>query len=271
MKEYFEANKRHWDELVPIHEASTYYDVDAFRAGQTSLHPLEIAELGDVAGMTLLHLQCHFGLDTLSWARRGATVTGADFSPAAITAARALTTELGIAAEFVESDVYSLPGAVSGQFDIVYTSYGTYFWLPDLARWAGVIAYFLAPGGTFYMADFHPILVIFDDVTSEEDELRVRRSYFAGAEPLRFEEDGSYADREAELANRTTYSWPHSLGEMVSALTAAGLRIEFLHEFDYTVEQWFPFMDLGPDGMWRLTKHHGSLPLLFSVRATKPA
>ncbi len=271
MDDFLETNRRHWDELVPIHRASAYYGVGAVRAGDSSLHGLELEELGDVAGKTLLHLQCHIGLDTISWARAGATVTGVDFSPAAIAAARSLANELGIAARFVESDVYSLPERLGGLFDVVFTSYGTYFWLPDLSRWAEVIRHFLAPGGTFYIADFHPLLGIFDEAAGEEDDLRVSRPYFPTGEPLRFEEEGSYADRGAKLTNRTTYSWPHPLSEIVSALIEAGLRIEHLHEFDYSVEQWFPFMEQGDDGMWRLTKHSGSLPLLFSIKATNPA
>ena len=267
MDDYFEANRRHWDELVPIHQASAYYEIEAFRAGKLSLRALEREELGDVAGKTLLHLQCHFGLDTMSWARLGATVTGADFSPVAISAARSLAEEIAIEARFVESDVYSLPEKLDGEFDIVFTSYGTYFWLPDLSRWAEVIRHFLAPGGTFYIADFHPTSGMLED---SEEGLRLQYPYFGSGEPLLIEEDGSYADREAKVTNRTTYSWPHPLGEIVTALIEAGLRIEYVHEFDYSPEQWFRNMDQGDDGMWRLRETSPSVPLLFSIRATNP-
>jgi SAM-dependent methyltransferase len=267
--DYIETNRKHWDELVPIHEASAFYDVDRFRAGESRLHALEREEVGDVHGKTLLHLQCHFGLDTLSWAREGAAVTGVDFSHAGIEAARRLVGDTGISARFIWSDVYTLPQVLDERFDIVYTSYGTYFWLPDLAAWARVVSHFLAPGGFFYIADFHPFMAIFADEPGTED-LRVHYPYFPAKGPIRLDDDGSYADRTARLQHRTTFSWPHSIGEIVTALAEAGLRIEYLHEFRHTVEQWFPFMDRGPDGLWRLQKHGESLPLLFSIKATKP-
>ena len=268
MSEYLDVNKRHWDELVPIHLRSNYYDVEAFRAGKTSLHALEREELGGVPGKTLLHLQCHFGLDTLSWAREGAIVTGADFSEPAIEAGRALAAECGIEARFVVSDLYLLPQRLEGQFDIVFTSYGALCWLPDIKRWAEVVAHFLRPGGTFYIVEFHAMSGVFimePDVT----DLIVREPYFPIDEPLVFEDDGSYAHRDAKLANRLTYSWPHPVSEVVSSLIDAGLRIEFLHEFPFTIEQVFPFMERDDDGYWRLTKGDGSVPLLYSFKATK--
>jgi len=268
--EYLEANRQHWDELVPIHFRSNYYDVETFRAGKTSLHALERQELGGVSGKTLLHLQCHFGLDTLSWAREGATVTGVDFSEPAIEAARELADECGIEARFVVSDVYSLPQRLEGRFDVVFTSYGALCWLPDIKRWAGVVAHFLRPGGTFYIVEFHAMSGVFSTDPWEVTDLVVREPYFPTDEPLVFEDNGSYADRDAKLANRLTYSWPHPVGEVVTALIDAGLRIEFLHEFPFTIEQIFPFMERAPDGYWRLTQGDGSVPLLYSIKATKP-
>jgi ubiquinone/menaquinone biosynthesis C-methylase UbiE len=269
MSEYLEANRRHWDELVAVHAATPFYDVDGFRAGKCTLKPTELDELGDVRGKSLLHLQCHFGLDTLSWARRGATVTGVDFSRAAIDQARALASESGIDARFIQSDVYALPDALDERFDIVFTSYGVLFWLADIERWASVAARFLEPGGTFYIIEFHPVMGIFekrDDLL----ELQVAYPYFAQPEPLRFEDDGSYADRSAKVENRVTYSWTHSLADVVSALIAAGLRIDFLHEFPHCSEQFFPFMEERSPGKWYLTMHDGSVPLLYSIKATKP-
>jgi len=268
MDEYYDVNRRRWNELVPVHLRSSFYNVAGFRAGQTSLHSLELEELGDVRGKSLLHLQCHFGLDTLSWAREGAIATGVDFSNPAIEAARSLATECEIDARFVLSDVYSLPGKLDEQFDIIYTSYGVTFWLPDLSRWAEVIARFLRPGGTFYIVEFHPAAGIFDNEPDVTD-LVVRYPYFPSGEPLRFEDDGSYADRSAKLKHRTTYSWPHPISEVVTSLIAAGLRLEFLHEFPFTIEHVFPFMEQGPDAYWRLMKSDGSVPLLFSIKATK--
>jgi len=270
--EYIEANRRHWDEVVAVHTASEFYDVAAFKAGERRLKPVELAELGDVRGKTLLHLQCHFGIDTLCWARdEGAIVTGADFSVNAVETARALADEMGIDARFVCSNIYELPQNLDGQFDIVFTSYGVLHWLPDLPRWARVAAHFVKPGGTFYIAEFHPISLIFDD---EDDvtELRVRYPYFPRAEPLVFDHAGTYAaDRSVPLANRRTYEFPHPVSDVVTALIDAGLRIEFLHEFPFSTSKFLPFTEKLPDGSVRLTKHDGCVPLLFSVKATKPA
>ena len=270
--EYFEANRRHWDELVGIHAGSAYYDAASFKAGRSKLKPVEREELGDVRGQTLLHLQCHFGLDTLSWAREGAIVTGADFSPPAIEAARALAAETGIDARFVLSDIYSLPERLDGQFDIVFTSYGALCWLPDLRRWAQVVSHFLKPGGAFYMVEFHAMAGIFEWGEQVQD-LEVRYPYFPTRDPLRFEDDGSYADRSAQLQNKLTYSWPHPPSEVVTSLIQAGLRIELLHEFPFSIEKFFPnseLMEERADGLFYLTKYDGSIPLMYSVKARKP-
>lgn len=267
--EYFEANRRHWDELVPIHLQSRYYDVEGFRSGKTSLCRVELRELGpNVRGKTLLHLQCHFGLDTLSWARMGATVTGIDISSSAIEAARALAAECGIEARFLVSDVYSSPKVLQEQFDIVYTSYGVLCWLPDVTGWASVAAQFVKPGGIFYMVEFHPFPAVFD-ASEGMQRLRIRYPYFTPEEPIRTEEDGSYAAPEARLANRVTYSWSHGIGEVVSALIAAGLRVEYLHEFPFTVERFYDILEEVAPREFRLDEHDGSMPFLYSVRAEK--
>ena len=269
MNEFTEANRRHWDECVPVHVASEMYDVEAFKAGRSKLKPVELEELGDVRGKTLLHLQCHFGLDTLSWAREGALVTGIDFSAPAIDAARSLAAECNIDARFLVSELYALPEVLDGQFDIVFTSYGALCWLPDVPRWARIVAHFLRPGGTFYMVEFHAMAGVFDETPTVTD-LHVRYPYFLTPDPLRFDDDGTYADRAATLQHRTTYSWPHPTSEVVTALIDAGLRIEFFHEFPFTVEAWFPFMRETEHRTYRLTKHDGCVPLMYSVKATKP-
>jgi SAM-dependent methyltransferase len=268
--DYTEANRRHWDEIVPIHAGSEFYDVASFKAGKSKLKPVELEEVGDVRGRTMLHLQCHFGLDTLSWAREGAIVTGADFSEQAIETARALAAETGVEARFVVSDLYRLPENLDGQFDIVFTSYGAIYWLPDIRRWAQVAAHFVRPGGTFYIAEFHPFAWVFDDEPDVTD-LHVRYPYFQTGEPVRFEIEGTYADRTAAVEHRVTYSWPHPLGDIVTALIDAGLRIEFLHEFPFSTYQFLPFTEQVSDHVVRLTKHDGCVPLLFSIKATKPA
>jgi SAM-dependent methyltransferase len=192
------GNQNLWDEWTDIHIHSDYYDLRSFKAGRCSLRSIEIEELGDVTSKSLLHLQCHFGLDTLSWARRGAEVTGADFSDRAISFARQLSNEMAIPANFVHSDVIELPSLLDDEFDIVFTSYGVLAWLPDLTRWAEVIAHFLKPGGIFYIVEFHPFFCVFDDSDDIED-LRVAYPYFEAKKPLEVPVRGSYADRDARL------------------------------------------------------------------------
>ena len=269
VNEFTETNRRHWDEITPVHVASEFYDVRSFKAGKSKLKPVELEELGDVRGNSLLHLQCHFGLDTLSWAREGAVVTGIDFSEPAIEAAGALAAETGIDARFLVSDIYALPENLSGQFDIVCTSYGVLGWLPDIGRWAEIAAHFVRPGGMFYLAEFHPVSQIFDDAPDVTD-LRVRYPYFPLEEPLRFDDLGTYTDRAAQFKNSTTNEWPHPVSEVLTSLIDAGLRIEFLHEFPHTSFQFVPLMEAVDDKTFRLTKHDGSVPLVYSIKATKP-
>ena len=270
MDERIEANRRHWDEAVPINMASAEYDVAGFGPGKGSLKPVELEEVGDVRGKSLLHLQCHFGLDTLSWAMEGAAVTGADFSEPAIATARKLAEKHGIAARFVVSDIYDLPDRLDGQFDVVFTSYGALNWLPDMKRWARIVAHFLKPGGTFYIVEFHPVMMIFDD-DPKATELRVRYPYFGEFGPVRSEEDGNYADLNAKFKNRVTYDFPHSTSEVVTELIGAGLRIEFFHEFPFVNWKYLRSMEQVDKHSYRLAKSHGSVPLLYSIRAIKPA
>lgn len=269
MDDLLRANQRRWDELTGEHEASSFYDVAGFKRGKDRLRSIELEELGDVAGRTMLHLQCHFGLDSMAWARRGASVTGVDFSAESISLARALSEELAIPARFIHSDIYELSGALDGQFDIVFTSYGVLHGLPDLARWGAVIAHFLKPGGIFYIVEDHPFFRVFR--ARPGDEFRAERSYFHSDDPQRIEVTGSYATG-TEGATGVQYIWDHSLGDVVNALVQAGLVIEFLHEFPYAARAKFPFMIQGEDGWWRLpADRHGTIPFLFSLQARKPA
>ncbi len=266
MNEYLEANRRHWDELVPIHVRSKFYKLEGFKAGRCTLDDIERG-LGEVSGKSLLHLQCHFGMDTMSWARLGAKVIGADFSEEAVTLARSLAGELGITADFVRSDLYDLPKKLDGVFDIVFTSHGVLTWLPDLGRWAEVIAHFLKTGGVFYIVESHPTAHIFDDEV-EVPELRVRYPYFHQG-PMRFEDSTSYADSNAVVRNKTTYEWMHSLSEVINSLIAAGLRIDSLKEYPFCAWKMLPFMVQDDDGWWRLPDGKAGVPLMFSLRATK--
>lgn len=244
---------------------SEFYDVAGFKAGRSALKGVDVDAVGDVRGKKLLHLQCHFGLDTLSWARLGAAVTGLDFSPEAIAAARALARETGLAARFVCSDVYDAPAALGERFDVVYTGVGALCWLPDVARWADVVAALLAPGGLLYLRECHPVLHALDE-SSDPAAPRLAYPYFE-AEATRFEVGGTYADPKARVANATTYQWNHGIGEVVTALVTAGLAIEALHEHRGCDWQALPQMARGPDGMWRLPEHGEMLPLMYSIRA----
>ncbi|MEP6756544.1 MAG: class I SAM-dependent methyltransferase [Chthonomonadales bacterium] len=268
MNEYMLANQRLWNEWTDIHEKSALYDVDGFRRGKRRLHPLEIEEVGDVTDKSLLHLQCHFGLDTLSWADRGATVTGVDFSPRAVKLARSLATELNMPATFVEANVLELPDHLEGKFDIVFTSFGAIYWLPDIEQWGRVISHFLKPGGMFYIAEFHPFGYQFDDDACQRD-LAVRYPYFVKEGPLQFEVEGTYADITATVAEKFEYAWPHTLGDIVTSLCKAGLVIEFLHEFPFTIYQQNSWVEKRADGYYHPLEGLTPVPLIFSIKAAK--
>ena len=268
-EQYLNANRDHWNELAPIHARSAFYDVEGFKRGKLTLTPLEREELGDVAGKSLLHLQCHFGLDTLSWAKLGANVTGVDFSDEAIDLASSLSWELGIEAKFVLANIYDLPEVLEEKYDIVFTSYGVLCWLPDLRRWAQVASHFVRPGGTFYIVEHHPFASVFYDGV-DATELKVHYPYFRADEPMKFEPDGSgsYADASAPITT-TTYEWSFTLGDVVNSVLETGLKVEFLHEFPHCDYQMLPSLVRGEDSRWRLPDQGDSVPLLFSLKATR--
>jgi SAM-dependent methyltransferase len=268
--EALRANNALWDEWTKIHETSQFYDLAAFRRGGIRLRPYELEEIGPVEGLDVLHLQCHFGMDTLSFARLGARVTGADFSQAAVELARSVAGDIGHPeARFVQSDLYDLPAALEGDFDLVYTSRGVLGWLPDIRRWARVVAHFVRPGGRFYITEIHPVAQAFEDEGIAPGELQLRYPYWEHRAPLAFPVVGSYADPMATVASPTEYGWDHGLGEIVTALVEAGLRIESLREYPF-VDWPVGFLVEADDGTWRLPPGTpGELPLFFSILATK--
>ncbi len=259
-----------WNEWTRVHEASTFYDLEGFKRGGIRLRDYELEEIGPVDGLELLHLQCHFGIDTLSWARLGARVTGADFSTAAIALARRTADEIGVPeARFIESNLYELPDVLEGDFDIVYTSRGVLGWLPDIRRWAEVVARFVRPGGRFYITEIHPVVQAFENEGVASGDLLLRYPYWEHAEPLSFPVKGSYADPDADVGTQTEHGWNHGLGEIVTALVGAGLRIETLREYPF-VDWPIDFLTEGADGKWRLPQTvEGEMPLFFSVLASK--
>lgn len=267
MDEFSRSNRNLWNEWAHVNAASDLYRLEEFKAGEIKLSDLERGEVGDVDGKSLLHLQCHFGMDTLSWARLGAQVTGVDFSDHAIAMADRLAKEMNIPARFVCSDIYALDEVLQEQFDIVFTSYGVLGWLSDIPRWAKIAADRVKPDGFFYIAEFHPFAMVLDD---EASSYRLRYPYFE-KEVMAFDVQGSYADRNAKVATKVEYGWNHTLGEIVTSLVDAGLTIEFLHEFPFSVYEQLPY--LKPDGMglWQQADQPAMMPLMFSLKAWKRA
>jgi SAM-dependent methyltransferase len=260
-----ELNRTWWDERVPLHVASEFYDVDSFKAGANTLRPFELEEVGDVSGRSLVHLQCHFGLDTLSWARLGARVAGLDFSTPAVEAARSVAADTGLDAEFVAASVYDAPAALGGRrFDVVYTGLGALNWLPDVKRWSEVVARLVAPGGFLYLSEFHPIADVFGD-----EDLTLEHDYFQ-TDSFIVDDPGTYADLEARTEQNRTEEWQHTLGDVVSAVIEAGLTVERLHEHDYTLFPRWPMLRRQSDGTYRFPDATPSLPLMYSLRAAGP-
>jgi 2-polyprenyl-3-methyl-5-hydroxy-6-metoxy-1,4-benzoquinol methylase len=267
--EYFASNRELWDKLTAINAKSPMYDMEAFKRGQSTLDPIEIAELGDVRGKSILHLQCHFGQDTMSLARMGAQVTGVDFSDEAIKLAKSLSEELAIPAEFICCNIYDLPKHLDKQFDIVFTSAGVLCWINDLQQWAQLIDRYLKLDGTFYLREFHPIEAVFD-MGSAATELKAINSYFHKAEPEVWDTDWAYSDHQAKLDKVCkSCEWQHPLADVINALLSVNLKLEFLHEFPYCSYDCFPFLEKGADGRWRFPGGKELIPLMFSLKATK--
>lgn len=261
-----ELNLASWDERVPLHLEGSFYDIPGFLEKRDVLRDFEIAEVGDVTGLDLVHLQCHFGQDTLSWAAHGARVSGLDFSGPAVEAARGLAAGLGVEADFVQADVYDAVGAFEGRtFDVVYTGFGALVWLPDLARWARIVSDLLRPGGFLYLSEFHPFTNLLDDETGAV----VSHDYFDEGAKV-WDEPGTYADETAQTQNNITVSWDHTLGSVVSAIAGAGLRIEFLHEHENTLFPRYRNLKAGPDGIYRRPEGSPRIPMMYSIRASKP-
>ncbi|WP_329620196.1 acyltransferase domain-containing protein [Streptomyces sp. NBC_01255] len=261
--DYLEVNRALWDERVPIHVESDHYDVEGFRRGADPIREFELREVGDVTGLRLAHLQCHIGLDTLAWARRGARVTGLDFSAPAIEQARRFAAELGLDARFETADVYESEARLGSRaYDIVYTGVGALCWLPDIRKWAETVVSLLAPGGFLYLSEFHP----FAD-TLGYDGRTVVHDYFDSG-PQISDMSGTYADTKASTENSRAVAFQHGLGEVVSALVSAGLRIDFLNEHDMTIFQKFHSLSSHADGIFKSADGKPRVPLMYSLRAT---
>ncbi len=262
------ANRANWDDRTPIHLASRDYDVEGWLRQGRGPRPREAAALGDVAGLHLLHLQCHIGLETLAWARAGAIVTGLDFSPAAVAAARDLAERAGLAdrATFVCADVHRAVQALGGAtFDVVYGSLGSLCWLPSVDGWAAQAGALVAPGGRFFLHDGHPLA----DALAEEEAV-FAGSYFEEAAPEVCDADVTYTDGDGRVAHGRTYQWNHSIGEIVTALIRHGLQLEWLAEHDWTTWRRFAWLVPAAPGEWTCPAGTPRMPLSFSLLARRP-
>lgn len=256
--DYLRINKDAWDHRTQVHLDSKFYDVASFKNGRCSLNPIELEQVGSVQGKSLLHLQCHFGQDTLSWARLGADVTGVDLSADAIKQANLLKQSLQLKADFIESDVIEFGRQNTRQFDLVFTSYGVLSWLPNLDDWAQVIAQSLKVGGEFHLVEFHPL-----------SDLLSGYGYFPSGQPD-IEEEGTYTEN-CDGTTSTTVTWSHSLGEVINALTGAGLSIASFSEYPYSPYDCFEGLEFVPDKGYQMLYRDQQVPLVYSVKACKTA
>ncbi len=265
-------NRANWDERAPAHAASAGYGVQRYIDDPAALSDVvrfDRPRLGDITGRRGVHLQCHIGTDTISLARLGARMTGLDFSSAALVEARRLAASAGADVDFVESDVYGASDALGREaFDLVYTGIGALNWLPDIRRWADTVAALLRPGGRLFMREGHPMLFTIDETVT--DALVVRYPYVEVPEPLVFDEGTTYVETTREFTNTTTHEWNHGLGEVVTALLDAGMRLTMLVEHDSVPWMALPDqMRLGEDGEWRLVDRPERLPLTYTLQALK--
>lgn len=264
------ANIDRWDELAASHAGHAYYKVDDFLANSnfSTLTPLEQEEVGNIQDLRLLHLQCHIGTDTLSLARKGAHVTGVDYSEQSIQQARIIAQKAGIDAEFIQSDIYDMPQTMQKDFDVVYSNWGALNWLKDIPRWAGIVSENLKTGGTFYMAEIHPHGLIHARDSRKKPEERL--TYFPQKEPQRFEYNHTYTGSDTVLQNKAFYQWPITMGDIVTSLIKTGLKIEFLHEHPFAVYKQMDDMVQLDNGLFVRPDDKTQVPFSFSLKATKP-
>ena len=262
MLNYLEINKKSWNNKVAFHLTSDFYFVEEFIAGRTSLNEPELALLGDVNGKKILHLQCHFGQDSISLARMGAEVTAVDLSDKAIAEAQKLAAQCGVNVNFIEADVYQLPHILEEEFDVVFTSYGVIGWLPDMKKWAQVISKFLKPNGTFVMVEFHPVVWMFDD-----DFTYVKYPY-SSKEPIIETYEGTYADQSA-LLSQEYVMWNHSLAEVIQNLINSGFSLNDFQEYDWSPYACFKKTIEFEPGKYRIPELFDKIPLMYSIMAKK--
>lgn len=261
-KNYIEINRQTWNNKVDSHLKSEFYNIQNFIKGKTSLNSIELELLGDIKGKTVLHLQCHFGQDSISLSRLGAEVTGVDFSDKAIDSAIQIANDIDSNTKFICCDIYDLPSHLDNQFDIVFTSYGTIGWLPDLDRWAKIISKYLKPNGKFVFVEFHPVVWMFD-----EEFNKIAYRYFK-SEPIIETEIGTYADKKADLS-QSTITWNHGLSEVVNSLIRNGIEIVSLDEFDYSPYNCFNNAIEFEVNKYRIKHLNNKIPMVYSILGRK--
>lgn len=260
--DYKEINKKAWNDRTDVHFESDFYDVSKFIEGENSLNSIELDLLGDVSNKSILHLQCHFGMDTISLNRLGAKTTGVDLSDKAIDRAKELALKVNSNAEFIQSDIYELGDHLNEQFDIVYTSYGTIGWLPDIDKWAKIVSKFLKPGGEFIFVEFHPVIWMFDEQFD-----KIGYNYFNSG-PIKETTSGTYAEKNANLELKTI-SWNHGLSEVVNSLLQNGLELKLLNEYDYSPYNCFNNTVEVENGQYRIKHLDDKIPMVYSIKAVK--
>jgi 2-polyprenyl-3-methyl-5-hydroxy-6-metoxy-1,4-benzoquinol methylase len=261
-KNYFSINKSLWNGKTAIHIKSDFYDVESFKKGKSSLNFIELEALGNVRDKSILHLQCHFGLDTLSWARLGAKATGIDISDKAIEYAKSLGDELNVDVRFICSNVYDLDKVLDEKFDIVFTSYGTICWLGDLNKWADIVSHFLKKDGIFFIVEFHPVVCMFID-----NYTKVKYSYFNTGVTIE-QNKGTYADWNADFTHDSC-EWSHPLSDVFNALTNNGLKVMEFNEYPFSCYNCFNNLEQGTDSLWRIKGMGDKIPMMYSFKAVK--
>lgn len=256
MMDYKSINKKAWDQRSRIHAKSQFYDLEGFKSGEQKLNQIEIDLIGHVAGKSMLHLQCHMGTESLGWQRLGADVTGVDLSEEAISIARSLAETSDLPAQFVCADLYDFGDGNAKQFDLVYTSYGVLCWLPDLTKWARVIANALKPNGEFYLVEFHP----FYDVVLGYDYFNQGKAYH--------ESESTYTENHQD-EEQDIVTWSHNLSDVINALIGAGMTIEGFQEFDHSPYNCFEGMEENASGYFQKKVANKAIPVLYSVKAVK--
>lgn len=270
--EHRDANRALWDERAPAHAGSPDYAVQQLIADPTRLSDVvrfDVPRLGAIAGLRGVHLQCHIGTDTISLARLGARMTGLDFSGTSVAIARQIAQSAGVAADFVQADVYNAPETLgTNGFDLVYTGVGALVWLPDIRRWAEVVARLLRPGGRLFLREGHPVLWALDETRT--DVIAFGYHYFEHAEPLRFDASATYVQTDATFANTESREWNHGMGEIITAILDAGLSLTMFAEHDSVPWEALPGQMAAADGEWRLVEHGDRVPLSYTLQAVKP-